>query len=60
MAGNEDDRKVDVPRCEFTLKIKAALSRQSNVEYEAGGSFRAAPRLEEFANGSEQLRLKAD
>ena len=59
MPGNEDDRELNVRLREFSLKIKAALPRQSDVEHQAGGSLWTA-RFEEVAHRAEQFHFKSD
>jgi hypothetical protein len=56
---DEGDWESDVRRSELTLKFKAALSGQSYVEYQAGGTVRAFE-LEKVGNGRKQLGIQAN
>src|ERR1700730_2617674 len=59
IAGDEDDRELDVRGGELSLKIKTASSGQPDIEHQAGRPGRPAV-LEEFIYRSEQLRLQPD
>src|SRR5689334_22542985 len=58
MPCNEDDWKLPAGCDELALKIKAALTRQSHVEDQAGGAVRQLGR-EKFGHRPEQERVQA-
>ncbi|GGD71453.1 hypothetical protein GCM10008012_14390 [Rhizobium anhuiense] len=59
MPGDEDNRQLNVFSRQLELKIKTALSRKPDIEYETGRSI-GSPGREEVAHGSEEVDGKAD
>src|SRR4029077_10697929 len=59
MACDEDDWDLSVRRSELALKIKAASSRQSDVEHQANGTIRRVG-LTKLGDGRKQLSIQAE
>src|SRR5262249_29948801 len=56
---HKDDRDLPLRRDQLPLKLETALSRQSHVEHEAGGTFRRIS-LEKIGNRRKLARLQPD
>src|SRR5262249_49782122 len=56
---NENDRNLPVRRGKLALEIEAALTGQSHIEHQAGGTIRRIG-LEEVGNGRKQLNADAE
>src|SRR5262249_30332530 len=56
---DEDDRDIPVRRRQLALQIEAALTRQSDVEHQAGGAVRRG-RSEKVGNGGKRLNIETE
>ena len=59
VAGNENDRNVDVRLNELPLKVETATARQPHVENQAAGRI-GSSRRQKFAGRFKGLRLQID
>ncbi|GLR56783.1 hypothetical protein GCM10007919_15070 [Rhizobium indigoferae] len=59
MAGDEDDGDLLIRIGKLTLKIEAASSRQSDVEYQASGTLRRV-HLEKLGDGRKQSSIEVE
>ena len=59
VSGDEDDRNLPFRRRELALKIKAALTGQSDVENQAGGAIRRIG-FEKVGNRRKELSVDTD